>query len=62
MERTSLLTKIIALSFTVICIASLASLAQIASSAAAKNEPEHTSVIALQEEASTANPMLLQMI
>ena len=55
MEKTSLLTRLIALSLTIICIASLASLAQIASSAAAKNEPELSSSVATLDESITDN-------
>ena len=53
MEKTNLLTKIIALSLTVVCIASVASLAQFASAAAEKNRPELSSIVTVQNESTT---------
>ena len=49
MKKSNLLTRIIALSLTVLCIASVASLAQFASSAAGTNN-DCTNVITLQDE------------
>ena len=55
MEKTNLFTKIIALSLTVVCIASVASLAQFASVAAEKNAPELSSTVTAFNESTTKN-------
>ncbi len=52
MEKTNLLTKIIALSLTVICIVSVASLAQVATSAE-KNGPEISSTVNMLDGTTT---------
>ena len=59
MEKTNLLTRIIALSLTVICISSVASLAQIASAAAEKNRPELSSTVATFDESTTKNLIIM---
>ena len=57
MEKTNLLTKIIALSLTVVCIASVASLAQFASAAAEKNRPELSTTVTTLDESTTDSPL-----
>ncbi len=61
MEKTNLITRIIALSLTAICIVSVASLAQVASSAAEKNRPELSSTVATFDE-STANNLTIMAV
>lgn len=57
MKKTNLITRIIALSLTIICIITLASLAHIAASAAVNNETDNSKVITLQEESDTENQL-----
>ena len=59
MEKTNLLTRIIALSLTVVCIASVASLAQFASAAAEKNRSELSSTVATFDESTTKNLIIM---
>ena len=59
MEKTNLVTRIIALSLTVICISSVASLAQIASAAAEQNGPELSSTVATFDESTTKNLIIM---
>ena len=56
MERTNLLTKIIALSLTILSIVSIASIAQLGPSAASINN-DCSSIIALQDESSAGNAL-----
>lgn len=57
MKKAKLLSRIITLSLTTISIVSIASLSQIAPSAAVKNEADNSKVITLQDESSTANQL-----
>ena len=57
MKKTNVLSKIVALSLSVICIVSVASMVHIVSSAASTNKADDTKVIATQYELNTANQL-----